>query len=49
MKFVLLYINKSDLLFHVVKYEIMEKVINKCICFFARTLIYIYHRNHSIK
>ena len=26
-------INKSDLLFHVVKHEIMEKLINKWICF----------------
>ena len=30
------YISKTDLLFHVVKHEIMAKLINKCICFFAR-------------
>ena len=30
-------INKSDLLFHVVTNEIMEKLINKCVCLFART------------
>ena len=28
-----IYTYKSDLLFHVVKHEIMKKLINKCICF----------------
>ena len=28
-----MYINKSDLLFHVIKHEVMEKLINKCISF----------------
>ena len=28
-------VNKSYVLFHVVKHEIMKKLINKCICFFC--------------
>ena len=31
--YIYIYINKSDLLCHVVKHEIIEKLINKCICF----------------
>ena len=33
LKTLYIYINKSDLLFHVVKHDIMEKLINKCIRF----------------
>ena len=37
------YINKSDLLFHVVKHEIMEKLINKCVCFYEN-----FHNHHIL-